>query len=95
MVPYIYTAIILLCFHISGQQCNVNGIALENSLDDQFNFMIESPYMTTAEYNSSSSLQLQNLASSFSTFMSQKSNKPVSKLCNLNTVSVENGVVRV
>lgn len=89
-MPHIYTAIILICLHISMQHFSVNGIALENSIDsiaDQFNYVLDPPYSTETDYNSSNLLNLPNLVSSFSTFFNGKSNKPVSKLCNLNTVS--------
>lgn len=92
MMPHIYAVIVLLCLHISVQQFSVNGVALENSIDshdDHFNVMLESSYSTTANYNSSNLLGLPNLFDSFSTFFGGKSNKPVSKMCNLNTVSDE------
>lgn len=90
MGPHSVTATILICLHISVQQFSVNGIAMENSIDshdDQFNSMIESPYSMTADYNSSSLLGFFNLFNSFSSHL--KGNSLVSKLCDLNTVSLE------
>lgn len=102
MVPYIYTATILMCLFISAQQFSGNGIVLAdsfdhsmNSIDDNFNFMLKSPYLISTNYNSGNLSKLPNLVDSLSTLTNRKPNKLVSKLCNLNTVSVENMLVQM
>lgn len=91
MAPYIYTATILMCLYIfSG-----NGIGLADSLDssinsiddDNFNFILKSSDSIPIDYNSSNVSKLPNLFDSVLSLTNRKPSKPVSKLCNLNTVS--------